>query len=460
MFPLRPTLCPDEDNKKEFNIRRQLVEYLRLNKMRVPENIFCEENGRFSSIPNEISEQYLSIVHHGKVLDEKSKTKNIKGVSQSSEVLSKQTQSLSSEIPRIVTLFNNGMVSLAQQKLSAIMNDEKLKTIKDLPPDLYDTLPSSLKESRTQFEDAHGARIDSKRLSSLRAEAELYCSPIRKQSGKKIRIKSPEKDDEEVEIDLKEGGSFNMSAVVSSITATRSSSLTHLLRNRSHSKCDTNPCQCNKKVTREGCCDVCRLYFECQCGDCMFTNGHESAHLNAQGASDNKRAILLSESKNFAEVCRKGDQARLGYIYDRRKETVISQSENGREIHDWRVGRLSAYVLSCGNAFVRFYGTSTKTLYGMKNKSSIIAKGNSTVLATSESEGLQNDEYKHVPKKMSKVEVKQFAKRASTIHSVALDDDERASLRWAPDKGSDAVEEAYGWMHGHFKDVAEDMPNR
>lgn len=97
----------------------------------------------------------------------------------------------------------------------------------------------------------------------------------------------------------------------------------------------------------------------------------------------------------------------------------------------------------------------------MKNKSSVIEKGAGSVAQKSQRMGSQIGEFTDdVPHKSTVQELKQFSKKASLIHSVQLDEDEKAALRWAPMKGSNAIEEAYGWMSEHFGLVAEDMPNR
>jgi hypothetical protein len=458
-----PTLCSDEGVDKEFKDRQEMVNYLRSKGMSklIPKNIFVTENGSFMPIPDELSQYY----RRGKDLDEKSNTKKIKRAAESSSVVGNNSLD---QIPKVVAIYNSGMVSLAHQRLSEIMNEGKLKTIKDLPPKLYDILPLSLVEARSRFEMAGEARIDSKQLSSLQAEAEQYCSPVRKPSGKKIRIRSPEKADGDEKVDGDDNSNMNeiLSSITKSFSVSSKQSSTHkktgtdLRRNSSHSKCDNRPCRCNKRVSQIGCCDVCRLYFLCDCKDCMFASGKESVNLDAERASDETRATLQSEIETFSETSRKGDEFRSGYIFERRKETVTSQSESGREVHDWRVGRLSSYVQCCGNAFVRFYGTSTRTLYNMKNKPVVIANRTKSAHLTSEAEASHEGECRDVPLKMKKVDMKRFSKRASVCHSIILDDDEKASLRWAPCKGSDAVEEAYGWMHGHFGDVAEEMPNR
>ena len=193
----------------------------------------------------------------------------------------------------------------------------------------------------------------------------------------------------------------------------------------------------------------------------MFVRGQESANSKIYNENGLKKTLLDAEAKHYAEISETGEDKRLGYVYDRRKETVVSQSEAGREIHDWRVGRLSGYVLSCEKGFVRFYKTSSSTLHGMKNKSSVIVRGTANVFQESERTASQTGEFtEDVSHDMSRKELKQFSKKASLVHTVTLDDDEKAALRWAPIKGSNAVEEAYGWMCEHFDLVAEDMPNR
>ena len=65
-----------------------------------------------------------------------------------------------------------------------------------------------------------------------------------------------------------------------------------------------------------------------------------------------------------------------------------------------------------------------------------------------------------IPKKMPKKDLKPLCKTLSISHGILLDEDEKASLRWAPSKTKTSDDECYGWLFETFGDVAEDMPNR
>jgi len=469
----------DDGEDEEFLIRQQLVEALinEGNQSLIPKDLFTKNSsGKYNPIPSSLTMQYLSLARIGMSpvaanppkINVKSKKKTVKV----------QKESLFSRIGEVAALYNQNMIPRAQQELTRIMNDEKLKTVRDLPQEVFDVLPSQLSATRVEFEKANGTRIDSKRLSSIRVgsyevPAEIIDSPVRTSPEKKSRIYSPEKvvAFEDSDESANEKDVFNLSDVLSSVTggtistasksSKRSKSQSLESRNHSNKKCDDKSCGCRKRVTKNGCCDVCRIHFSCECGDCMFAGGHESADLKARLESEVKRTLLESEAQHYATISQKSEEQRLGYVFDRRKETIASESSSGRQIHEWRVGRLSGYVLCCDKAFLRFYKTSSSTLYNMKNKSSVIKKGAGSVAQQSQRMGSRIGEFTDdVPHKSTVQELKQFSKKASLIHSVQLDEDEKAALRWAPMKGSNAIEEAYGWMSEHFGLVAEDMPNR
>ena len=473
------TFCSDdEDSEHEFYTRQKLVESMcREGKSNlIPESIFQKTStGKFHPIPTSLASKYLSLTSAPPGISDADNDPRSKTVIRSKTDKSKPKASLISRVEKVAALYKSALNTKAHQELTMILNDENIKVVQDLPADAVDILPRPLMAARVDYEEATNAvRIDSKRLASLRSaiavfpEMSVHSSSLSSPATKKSRFNgnSPGKemelqpsDDSEFERDK-----LDISETMSSITRSSrvpKSQASVASRSRLHKKCDDERCKCMKRVARIGCCDVCRIHFLCECGDCMFAGGKESSDPNIQTITNEKRSKLDAEAKHYADISVKGEEKRLGYIFDRLKETIYSESASGRQIHDWRVGRRSSVTESCDKGFIRFYRTSSKTLYNMRNKSTVITKGKILVEQDPTSSKTHVGEFtEDVPKHASKQQFKQFSKRASLIHSVILDDDEKASIRWAPGKGSSAIEEAYGWMYQHFDLVAEDMPNR
>ena len=181
--------------------------------------------------------------------------------------------------------------------------------------------------------------------------------------------------------------------------------------------------------------------------------GRESGSLTMMQEQTRTRDVLTSAAAEYAQKAL-DETKRLGYIYERRKDTVVKET-NGREEHNWRVGTVTGYIQCCDKAFRRFYRTSTKTLNNMKTK---CVEMNSGVFETAKSK--MPNSLSDVPLRMKGRDLKPLCKNVSISHGIVLDEDEKASLRWAPSKNKTSDDECYGWLYETFNEVAEEMPNR
>jgi hypothetical protein len=372
---------------------------------------------------------------------------------------------------KVAALHRHGITNMAHLELDQLIRKDKCHSVRNLPEDAINILPPTLRSTRIEYEEK-GARIDCSLLSTIRSNDNslveghnsTHISKKKKQIGSPLKSKyepleqfsSDEDDDTHASHELDD-----VTSAVSKLTTLSSSSVLRAsvkrksnlqdgsVRDNSNHKCDNGLCGCSKRVFQKGCCDVCRIYFNCSCSDCVFRKGRESGSLPMLQVQSRTRELLITAAAEYAQKSLDEDK-RLGYLYERRKATVVKET-NGRTEHNWRVGTVTGYVQCCDKAFRRFYRTSTKTLNKMKTKS---VEMNSGVVEIAPSK-TQN-----IPRRVIGSDFKPLCKTVSISHGILLDEDEKASLRWAPSKTKSSDDECYGWLYETFNEVAEEMPNR
>ena len=463
---LKPTFCSDDD--KEFSLRQELFQKLKRSgrHLEIPHNLFSKlPTGSYHPIPHTVIDEYNVIISDNQKIQKPSPRRK-------SSNRPSTTESLLAEVQKVSALYRQAMPTHAQNELGKIIRKQKLKSVTNLPEQALNILPTSLRSSRAEFERM-GQQMDSKQFAQVQHDAAVQHneSPDRESPYKKNKKENNSNKDmghylsdsfsqiglnqsdntdalSAITAGTKPISSSNQASKSSNSTRTSSGSVwNRSLRNKSYTCCDQSDCKCTQRIKDGGCCSVCRIYYECGCGDCKFIAGKESMDDRLLHAKDETMSILNTEAIKFQDL---SATRRKGYIYDRRNETVESVDSSGREYHSWRVGeKFSAHVSSCGKAFTRFYQVSSKTLNIMKTDDSKIFDMGATAL-----------DHAALPSKLNGKTIKSFEKRSITKHGITLDDEEKGVLRWAPSRTNNATDELYGWMHEHFSLVAEDMPNR
>ena len=474
---IKPTSCSD-DNDDEFTWRHILVEQLTEegNKSMIPKNLFHRQDDKFVEIPESLMNKYRAIIASGK-----SSSKSILKITDENKPKKekKSVAEIESSMRQITALHSNGILYKAQHDLDKFIRQDHYHSIRNLPESAINILPPTLRATRIEYEEK-GARIDCALLSTVRLNDSALLVPSNSSTylpKKKTKLGSPSKpskpkhelellsSDEEtphISFDLND-----MSSAVSKLSSVterssekrasvkrKSDSKERSARNNSHHKCDNDRCGCSKRVYHQGCCDVCRIHFDCQCNDCTFMKGRESGSLAMMQERIRTHDLLINAAAEYAHKSQ-DENKRLGYIFERRKETIVREL-NGREEHNWRVGTITGYIECCDKAFRRFYKTSTKTLNTMKSREVEINAGVPEVTMSSTISSSKSE----TSNRMTSKDLKTLCKTFSTAHGIVLDEDEKASLRWAPSKNKSSDDECYGWLFETFGDVAEDMPNR
>ena len=454
---IKPTFCSDNDD--EFLLRHKLVEQLSKegNSHMIPQDLFDQNDGKFSTIPGSLVEKYREL----KTFPVETKTPRNK--------VQQAVVPINIGIQKIAALHNNGMMTKAQHELDHLVRKDNLKSIKNLPEDVFNMIPPTVSSVRIQYEE-QGSRISSAQFSKIRTKESESPHELKHSSHHPKSKQKKLENNSKVMFHLANSSSdesehlsgMDIATTVSSISADtgerstvkrKSKSETTSLRDNKNHKCDVEKCKCSKRIFQQGCCDVCRIHFECSCGDCIFASGRESGSLASAQRTNKTRQLLSLAAAEYTEISQDVGK-RQGYIFERRRDTIIGDS-NGRETHNWRVGTISSgFVECCDKGFYRFYRTSSKNLNTMKNKT--VEMRNGDLLVSS----IRSNSLDEVPNRMSGTEMQQLYKRSSTLHGIVLDEDEKASLRWAPSKTRSPEDECYGWLYEMFGDVAEDMPNR
>jgi len=466
-FLIKPAFCSDEDD--EFSRRKLLFQKLARSgrQVDIPESLFLKlPNGKFHPVPPTIIDEYNLIISDNQKIEEPSPKRK------SSNRLS-NTETLVAEVHKVSALFRQAMPTHAQNELDKLIRKQRIKSVTNLPEKVLNILPTSLKSSRAEYERM-GQQMDSKQFAQLKHNAAIQNneSPDRESPYKRSKKGNSSKIDMDYnlsdsfsQIGLNQSDNMDTLSAITSGTKPISSSnhtskssssirtssgsvrTNRSSRNNNYTSCDQSDCKCKQRIKDQGCCSVCRIYYECGCGDCKFIAGKESMDDRLLHAKDEIKSILNTEAIKIQEM---PVTRRKGYIYDRRKETVESVDTSGREYHNWRVGeKFHAHVSSCGKAFTRFYQVSSRTLNTMKTDDGNIF----------DYEAINLDQVA-IPSQLNHKSIKSFEKRSTNKHGITLDDDEKGVLRWAPSRTNNATDELYGWLHEHFSLVAEDMPNR
>lgn len=381
--------CPNEDHG--FNWRKSLV--MKLKRMgrddEIPENIFFKlPNGQFHPIPITLIDDYNGIISEFKLSTDDLPIQGPSPKRKTAIKMLPNNEVLATECRKISALYAQSMKPEAQRQLGNLVKEINSKSVLNLPESVLNAIPVALQKQRAEYE-TNGPHIDSKKLAAL---LHIHESPHRSPSKRSKVGRSPPavvfEDDVSSESSMDStvmhGVGTSISGITTSTKSTKNSrrstsTSTYSSRNIKHQKCHHTGCSCKHRIIDRGCCDVCRIYFRCECGDCKYMAGQERAIPAMENEKEKKKIILEVEAQAFSKLA---DSKRMGYIYDRRKDTVEKISITGREIHRWIVGdKIKSPILSCEKAFIRFYETSSRTLHRMRGEGtgSIVDKGVRTI---------------------------------------------------------------------------------
>lgn len=366
--------CPDED-QHAFNWRKSLV--MKLKRMgrddEIPQNIFSKcSTGQYHPIPPTLIDDYNNVISEFKLSMDNLPIQVPSPKRKTAIKMMPNNEMLAAECKRISALYAQSMKPEAQRQLGKLVKEMNSKSVLNLPESVLNAIPVELQKQRAEYEE-NGPHIDSKTLAALQHSESLFKneSPNRSSPLKRCKTgRSPPAvlgDDVSSESSMDSTVMHDIGTSISGITASTKSTYktpknasfsTSTSRNIKHHKCNHTGCSCKHRIVDRGCCDVCRIYFGCECGDCKYIAGQEKV-IPAMGVEKERvKMILAVEAQLFSQMA---DEKRMGYIYDRRKDTVERISTSGREIHKWQVGnKLRSPILSCEKAFIRFYETSSR----------------------------------------------------------------------------------------------------
>jgi len=116
-----------------------------------------------------------------------------------------------------------------------------------------------------------------------------------------------------------------------------------------YSVCSMATCGCKQSNEDDGCCDICRFYFECRCNYCGYARGQEGNEKYLSARNNVIKKVALEENK--VKKWRRDEKAE--YMRTQVELCIIDHSNPKRFRFAWKVGHVNDSVNCCYQGFLR-----------------------------------------------------------------------------------------------------------